>query len=229
MKFVYYFFWTLILLPGRLLFPSRVLNRNNIPQKRAILSCNHLSLIDPVIVGLHTRRHLHFFAKKELSKNFIMRWLVPSIGGVFVERGEADIAAIKKVLRTLKEDKVLIIFPEGRRNKDSEDMQELRAGAIMFAVKTGAPVTPVILWRRPKPFRRNFIYYGTPVSFDEYRGVKMTREQKARATVTLTQKMNEAKEELHALLKVKKPRLYARYAKKIETEKLIETEEIKKE
>lgn len=217
--FLYFLYWIILYIPIHLLFPSRVVNRKNKPRKRAILACNHLSAIDPVVVGLYTRRRLHFFIKKELSKNWFMRVNVPLVGSIFVERGQADVGAIKKTLKILKEDNVLMIFPEGRRNKDGGEMQELKAGAVTFAVKTGACVIPVILWRKPKVFRRDYIYYGAPVSFSQYENTRMGQEEKREATLILTEKMAGAKEELRAWLAAKRPRLLKRHERKTKNEK----------
>lgn len=215
---IYYFYWILFFIPFRLFLPSRVINRKNRPKKRAILSCNHLSAVDPFVIGIHTRRRMHFFAKKELAKSRFLRIMVPAIGSVFVERGQADVGAMKKTLKILKEDNVLMIFPEGSRSKNNEEMQELKAGAVTFAVKTDTCVIPVILWRRPKFLRRNFIYYGRPASFSQY-NARMTPEEKQEATLALTEKMTEAKQELRAWLAEKRPRLLARHERKVKSEK----------
>ena len=212
--FWYILLYIIFFIPSRLLYPTRVLNKQNMPKKRAILSCNHLSMIDPVYIAIYSRRKAHFFAKKELAKNRFLRFLVPAVGSVFVERGEADIAAVKKVLQILKKDKILMIFPEGTRNKTGEDIQELKTGAVTFAVKTDTPVIPVIVWRRPKAFRRNFIYYGKPISFAQYKDVKMSHAEKAEATAVLTEKMAEAKRELRDYLLKKRPRLLKRHEAK---------------
>ena len=211
---LYYFYWLIIWLPCHIFFPARVINKKNMPKKGAILSCNHFAGIDPIFIGIYTVRKMHFFAKKELAKNWFLRVMAPAVGSIFVERGKADIGAVKKTLKVLNDDKVLMIFPEGSRNKDNEEMLELKAGAVTFSVKTDTNITPVIMWRRPKAFRKNFIYYGKPFGFSQYTGVKMTHEDKREATIFLTQKMAETQEELRAYLLKKRPKLVARYERK---------------
>ncbi len=215
MAFLYYLVWSLVFLPFRLLFPAKVINKKNIPQKRSIIACNHLALIDPVIIAVHTRRMLHFIAKKELQRVPVLGPIIPAAGSVLVERGTADVAAVKKILKILKDDKVLVIFPEGTRNKQDEgEMQELKSGAIMFAIKTGSPITPVIIWRRHKLFRRNYVYYGRPFTLDAYKGLKMGHIEKAAANALLSEKMEKARGELNEWLKAKRPRLYKSYCAK---------------
>jgi len=216
--FFYYFMRVLFYIPSRIFLPARNINKKNMPKKRAILSCNHLSFIDPVAIGMYNRRRMRFFAKKELSKNWFMRWAVPTIGSVFVDRGQADVAAVKQVLQILKNDNVLMIFPEGTRNKDGAEMQELKTGAIMFAIKTDTKITPVIMWRKPKALRRNFIYYGEPIDLSRYKGVKMTPEEKWEATAILTDKMGGAREELSRWLMEKRPGLYRRHERNVKRE-----------
>ena len=217
---LYYFLYALFYIPSRIFLPARVINKKNRPKKGAILACNHLSAIDPIAIGMYTTRKMHFFTKKELSKNWFFRIMIPAVGSFFVERGKADIGAVKKSLKILNDGKVLMIFPEGHRNMDSDVIQELKAGAVTFAIKTDTRVIPVIIWRRPKACRRNFIYYGEPISFSQYKDVKMTQEDKRAATMILTQKMAAAQEELRAYLLSKRPRLLKRYERnlKLKTE-----------
>ena len=208
---LYLFLWITLFLPTRILYPTRVINQKFMPKKRGILACNHLSMIDAVYVAVYTKRKMHFFAKKELQKNFMLRWMVPGVGSVFVERGQADIAAVKKVLQILKKEKILLIFPEGTRNLTTEDIKELKTGAVTFSVKTGAPIVPIIIWRRPKFFRRNYIYFGKPFSFEQFKDIRMTHDDKAAATAILTEKMAETKEELRQWLLKKRPHLLKRH------------------
>ena len=51
----------------------------------------------------------------------------------------------------------------------------------MFALKTDAPVVPMILCKRPKLFRKNIYITGDPVDFSELKNQKLTAEVLDRA------------------------------------------------
>ncbi len=70
--------------------------------------------------------------------------MVNMVGGFFINRFDADIQAIREVLKRLKNGGVFVIAPEGTRSK-VEALQEARPGVAYFASKTGMPVIPVAL------------------------------------------------------------------------------------
>ena len=54
----------------KVLYRYKVVNKNNIPPEGGyIIACNHLSNIDPVLLGLGQKRRIFFMAKDELFKN----------------------------------------------------------------------------------------------------------------------------------------------------------------
>jgi 1-acyl-sn-glycerol-3-phosphate acyltransferase len=59
-----------------------------------------------------------------------------------LDRGEADIGAIRIALQALKSGKGLLIFPEGTRSHDGV-IKEAKAGAGLLAFKSGVPVVPI--------------------------------------------------------------------------------------
>ena len=62
----------------------------------------------------------------------------------------------------------IVIFPEGTRNHgDPKEMLELKTGLAVFAAKSGAPVLPVVIWRKPRILRKNYMYIGEPVVLPE--------------------------------------------------------------
>ena len=186
----------LVLLVGPLiliLWPTRVVHKKNRPMKGgAVICCNHYMLFDPVIVGMHIiGRRLRFAAKIELSRNPIVRFIVWSTGSVFVDRGKPNIATLKKMIGVLKAGKVLLLFPEGHRNRNGEDgnLLALQNGAVMLSVKAGVPVVPAAFIRKPRAFRRNRLVYGEPLSFPELEGEVLTKEKLAAATERLAESM----------------------------------------
>ena len=122
-----------------------VIGLENIPNTGSVvLASNHVSLLDPPLIGSLVDRKVHFMAKDELFKNSITNYVFTKLGAFPVKRGCADRNAIKKALDILAENKILAIFPEGTRSKNGS-LSPLEAGAMMIAVKSKSTVVPVAI------------------------------------------------------------------------------------
>lgn len=120
-----------------------VQNMNNFPQKGPVLlACNHLSNWDPVILAIALPRKLHFMAKEELFKIFILSSIMRNVGTFPVKRGAADRNAIRESLKVLNDNNVLCIFPEGHRSKPGQ-LLPFQAGVTLIAHKGNAPLVPI--------------------------------------------------------------------------------------
>ena len=81
-----------------------------------------------------------------------------------------------KAMKVLKDEHKLVVYPEGTRNKTgSNEIQDIKAGAALFSVKTQKPIVPVITYQKPKMFRKTYMYVGEPFEFKEYYGKKLTQ------------------------------------------------------
>lgn len=137
-----YVFWKML---GFIFYPISVSGFQNLPQNTSyILASNHLSNMDPMLIGLACRRRISYLAKEELFKNKLFAWLLYHVGAFPVKRDSADIGAIKEALKRLKSGCPLVIFPEGTRQPVAEG-NEVQAGISLIAVKSGVPVVPVFI------------------------------------------------------------------------------------
>ncbi len=158
-------------------FRVTVIGRENIPEGGAVLCANHTHWSDPfylwfAVTGKYMTR---IMAKAELFKIPVLRFLMKKLGVIPVDRKNADIAAIKTSLRTLKEGKKLGIFPEGTRVK-TEGGGEAKLGALKIADRAGAPIVPVYIPREKKFFRKTQIVIGKPYVLNEEKR-KLTQEE----------------------------------------------------
>ena len=151
----------------RIFFRSRIYGSENVPEKGGLLICvNHLSNNDAVLVGSNIKRRLRFMAKKELFKVPVLKNIVTKLGAFPIDRSISDIGAVRTALSILKGGDAMMIFPEGRRNKEFLPEQIL-PGAAMIAYKSNVPVLPVYIDGKYKLFGRTDVYYGKPVSPEE--------------------------------------------------------------
>ena len=127
----------------RLLFRLEVHGREQVPAAGPLLLVsNHVSLLDPPIVGGASPRDLHFMAKEELFGVPVLGWLIRRLNARPVKRDGADGRALKTGLRLLRDGRALLVFPEGTRGVEGR-LGEGKPGAGMLAVMSGAPVVPV--------------------------------------------------------------------------------------
>lgn len=127
----------------RLAFKIRVEGRENVPrQGPVILVANHLSMLDPIVLGCAITRPIRFMAKHELFSNRLFAYVLTRLGAFPVRRGHADKEAFHTAFEVLSRGQVLGMFPEGTRSVNGE-LQPPYSGAAILAEKTGAPVVPV--------------------------------------------------------------------------------------
>lgn len=149
-------------LPFRLFFPFKSYDSGNLPRGRVVIAGNHSSNADVVMVllSLPWDGQYGIIGKEELFRWKPMKWFLEKMGGFAVNRGANDITAVKKCLSTLKEDKRLVIFPEGTRVKD--EAVAAKNGAALFAMRMKAPVLPVYITKGKKLFRKSKVIFGEP-------------------------------------------------------------------
>ena len=129
-----------------LLWPSKVTGLENIPREGGFIMCaNHVHWRDPLFLAVRMPvRYYVYLGKAELYKNPIAARILgdKGLGGIPINRGEADIGAVRKALAVVKEGHALGIFPQGTRSRDNTPTPMLN-GASMIAVRAGVPVIPV--------------------------------------------------------------------------------------
>lgn len=168
---LYWIFRNLFLYFFKIVNRIEVHGSENVPAAGpVILASNHISNWDPMVVGSSVRRKVNFIAKEELFKIPLIGLLLKAWGAMPVKRGRGDREAISKSLEILRSDQVLGIFIEGRRNKSNpEQMGKPQPGAAMLAVKTGAPVVPMLVknTRRIPCFAKVRVFIGKPLAFND--------------------------------------------------------------
>lgn len=160
-----------------LAFRIRVTGRENMPVSgAAILAVNHRSNWDVLVVGAKIPRKLRFMAKSEMFSNRLFSWILHHVGAFPIQRGKGDIGAIKGALTILKQDEVLLMFPEGRRIRDGARVHA-KTGVAMLAVRGKVPVIPVSVSGNYHFRGHVALQIGKPVTFEAYYGQKLEPER----------------------------------------------------
>lgn len=148
----------------------QVYGRQNLPNTGPlIIVSNHISNWDPLMVGVAIPRKVSFIAKEELFRIPVVGFLMKAWGMIPVKRGRVDREALSKPLELLKDEKVIGIFIEGKRNlKNPAVMLKPQPGVAMLALRSKAPVVPVAMIntnRILRSFKRVKVYIGKPIGF----------------------------------------------------------------
>jgi 1-acyl-sn-glycerol-3-phosphate acyltransferase len=147
-------------------FRGEVVGTEHLPRTGPFLiAANHASHLDPPLVGCQIARQMRFFARKTLWSNAVTSWWLNRTECIPVDRESGDVGAIKRVLQALKENRAVVLFPEGTRSQDGQ-LQKPKAGVGLMACKTGAPVVPCRVYGSFEAFGKGarLPRFGTPVT-----------------------------------------------------------------
>ncbi|RME09495.1 MAG: 1-acyl-sn-glycerol-3-phosphate acyltransferase [Ardenticatenia bacterium] len=138
--------WLLRHVIFRLLLRVHVEGLHHIPQKGAfILISNHMSFLDPPLIGTYIPREVVMMSKVENFEKPIIGHIVRWYGAFPVRRGAGDIRALKQALRVLRDGQVLYLAPEGTRSP-THSLLRGKEGLALLAVQANVPVVPVAIW-----------------------------------------------------------------------------------
>lgn len=110
-----------------------------------VIAANHIGRLDAALAYyVLDRSDIIMVVAEKYEKYAIFRWLVKLTNGMFVDRYNSDIHAIRETLRRLKQGQVFTITPEGTRSRTG-NLIEAKPGGTYLAWKAGVPVVPVAL------------------------------------------------------------------------------------
>jgi 1-acyl-sn-glycerol-3-phosphate acyltransferase len=205
----YFIGWCLFRFVYATYFRWRVYHPERVPLTGpVILASNHLSFLDPPLVGAGVKRGINYMARKTLFRYPGIGTLLRSWNAVPVDRDGGSAAGLKEILDRLKRGGAIIMFPEGTRSLDGR-LQPARSGIGLAIIKSTAPVVPVRVFgtfeaygksvRFPRP-HRIAVKYGEPMLFAAARA-----EAKTCSRDRLKQIYQEVADELMAAITALQP------------------------
>lgn len=92
-------------------------------QKPYILISNHTTLLDPVFVGLSFKDFMYFMASMHLKGGGISSKLLDYVfAPIYRLKTSSDLTTVKKVVKTIKDGKSVVIFAEGQRTPNGRTL-----------------------------------------------------------------------------------------------------------
>ncbi len=157
-----------------------VKGKENVPSDGGlIIASNHISYLDPPVLGAVSPRRITFMAKKGLFD-------IPLVGRIIkfaafpVDRDNPKPSTIKETIKRLTQGEVITIFPEGTRSETGE-LLEAKRGLGMIAGLSKATVVPALLigTDRALPVNAKFlkraditVVFGKPIYYNSIAGNK---------------------------------------------------------
>lgn len=172
---------------SRLLYRFRVRGDEHIPTHgAAILACNHVSFVDPILLMAASPRPITFIMDHRIFKMPILGWLFKLARAIPIAPEKEDPAVYARAFaaaeEVLQDGDLLGIFPEGAITRDGQ-LAEFKGGIMKVLQKEPVPVIPMALqnlWgsyfsrieegkAMVRPFRRGFwsrvgLNIGAPIA-----------------------------------------------------------------
>ena len=137
----------------KVFYRIEVENENVLKNESYLLAGNHTSVLDPLLIISSTKKHINFFAKKEIFKP-IIKYLFINAGVISVDRKSKNKESISKGIKKLNNNELVCIFPEGTTSKDG-NLLPFKYGAVSMAKKTNSLICPFIIKGNYKLFKKN--------------------------------------------------------------------------
>lgn len=164
-----------------------VIGRDRIPKDTAVLyAINHRSMFDILVTLTWWPTVTGYVSKKEYEKVPLLSWWIRWLHGLFLDRENLrqGLKVILAAIENVKSGISMAIFPEGTRNRGSDEGELLpfHEGSFKIATKAGCPIVPVALCHTSQAFEDHIpwlkathviLEYGEPIYPS-----KLTREEK---------------------------------------------------
>lgn len=166
---------------------GKLIKRKHI-KGRVLICSNHIGFTDPLLLNcVFWYRRVYFLAMQELFCTKLKSFFFNGMKCIPVDRSNFSMATFHTVTDRLKNDKAVLIFPEGQVNENQGEILAFKSGAVLMATTSNAPLLPVYIVKREKWYHRYVVLIGDPVNFTETYGARPSM-----------QNMREASELLHA-------------------------------
>ena len=142
-----------------------------------IFACRHVGLMDPVILmSQYPDMMIRPLAAQDyFDKNAFTKWFFSTAQCIPIDRINHSNQWLEDSVAALNRGESIIIFPEGKRNKEGDGLLPFHTGVTRLAVHSGARIVPVFnaVWHFP---HRYCLSIGEPLRVPAIDPEKITAE-----------------------------------------------------
>ena len=156
--------------------------QENIPEKNGFMFFpNHQGMYDVLAMIDCCPKPFSVVYKKELKDIPFLKQIAACMKAFFIDREDVrqSMKVIIEVAQEVEKGRNYLIFPEGTRSKNGNQVGEFKGGSFKAATKTKCPIVPVALIDSFKPFDSHSIkpvevqvHFLKPLYYDEYKDMK---------------------------------------------------------
>ena len=172
----------------------------NIPKDDGfMLFPNHQGMYDMLAIVNVIPRPVSVVIKKEAAGVPFLKQVIACIKGYALDRDDVrqGMQVIINVSKDVKNGRNFVIFAEGTRSKNGNQVQDFKGGSFKAATKAKCPIVPVALIDSFKPFDTKTldpvtvqIHFMEPMYYEDYKDMK-TNEIAALVKERIQNKINE--------------------------------------
>ena len=162
----------------------QVFGKENIPRENGFLMCgNHQGMFDVVALVSAYEGPLAAVFKKELRNVPFLKQIIACSNSFSMDREDVrqSLTVIQAVTKELKEGRSYLIFPEGTRSKNGNQMGDFHGGSFRCATKAKATIVPfafidsykVLDQKGSKPVTVQ-LHFMEPIPYEEYKDMNTT-------------------------------------------------------
>jgi 1-acyl-sn-glycerol-3-phosphate acyltransferase len=127
------------------LWLGKVDGSDNLPADGgAILYANHWSYLDFLILRPILDSSYVFIATSKLKQRSLMNWLMRYGSVMYIDLEKPGISFLKEVMRHLRSNKRIVIYPEGTRSRSGKMLMP-KIGFVKLALTANVPLIPVAI------------------------------------------------------------------------------------
>lgn len=180
--------------PMQFVFRVHVSGAENIPPDEGFVLCaNHTSMCDVIVLAVAMDRQIRYMAKKEVLKVPVVGAFLRSLGAFAVDRGAADVGAIKKADSIIEDGGVVCMFPQGHRYpKVAVRNTSFRNGVGLISYRAHCGVMPAYIKTSSgvvRFFRRTDVVFGEFITNAELGFEKGGNSEYKRASETIFERI----------------------------------------
>ena len=172
----------------KLFYHHKVYGTEHFYEGGALITSNHASFYDPPLLASSWPEEVHFLARGTLFNIPLLGKFISAVNTHPVKGTAKDIGTFRTICTLLKEEKKVILFPEGRRS-DCNQLAPFKPGISFLMLRMHKAIIPSYLvgtydiWNRkrkfPKLWGRTYCIFGTPLLYDEFSNMGKKEAEKA--------------------------------------------------